>query len=162
MFDKDHIRIGVIGWGRRGRILARIAAEVTGGLLKAVAYADPGAEMVQVRDEPHSNRPRRYHNASAMLAEESLDGVLICSPNDFHLGNLTALKGSRLPILLEKPLESSFKKICEVLRYARTYTGPIVVSHCMRYAPILREAERMLKRGDIGPVSYTHLTLPTN
>ena len=87
-----------------------------------------------------------------MLAAEKLDGLIIASPNCFHYGNLKDCMSANLPLLLEKPLDSSFEKICEIVRLSRKYKAPIMVDHVMRYAPIIQKAKQLIVSGDIGKV----------
>lgn len=146
------LRLGVVGWGRRGGSVARTGYDALGGMLETVACVEPSAEQYATTSERNGLKPHRYATVKDMLAKEKLDGVLIASPNNFHLDNLGALADSGLPLLLEKPLDCSFEKICEVVRFAERYPAPIVVCHCLRYAPILQEAKKMLNRGDIGEI----------
>jgi len=146
------VQIGVVGWNGRAGHVSETAFHTTGGLMKPVACMEPYDEMYAKGCENFKFTPRRYKTVKAMLEAESLDGLIIGSPDAFHLENLRECAGSGIPILLEKPLDSTFEKICDVVRFARTYDGPIMVGHCMRYAPILQQAKKMIDRGDIGRV----------
>lgn len=150
MGKKLALEIGVVGWNGRGGGVAGEAYEATGGLMKPVACVEPYDNMYAEGCARFKFTPRRYRTVSEMLSGERLDGALIASPNAFHLENLQAFKGSGIPLMLEKPLDSTFEKICEVVRFCRGYNAPVAVGHCMRYAPILRQAHAMLRRGDIG------------
>jgi predicted dehydrogenase len=150
--DKYQLKMGVIGWDGRGGRVARDGFEATGGLIAPVACVEPYDDRYERACRTFELTPRRYHTIAEMLAKEKLDCALISTPNQFHLENLLELKDSRLPVLLEKPLDSSFERICEVVRFADRYEAPILVGHSMRYAPILREAKKMIARGDIGAV----------
>ena len=152
MHEKEAVKIGIVGWNGRGGELARDSVEATGGLMQPVACVEPSDEMYEKGCRHIGLNPERYLSVKEMLARERLDGAVIASPNAFHLDNLRDFAGSGLPLILEKPLESSFEKICEVVRVARTHDAPIVVGHCMRYAPILCEGKKMLARGDIGRI----------
>lgn len=162
MREKEAIKMGIVGWNGRGGELARDSVKATGGLIQPVACVDPSDEMYAIGCERVGLKPKRYLSVKEMLAEEHLDGAIIASPNDCHLENLRDFAGSGIPLLLEKPLDSSFEKICDVVRFARTYEAPILVGHCMRYAPILREAKKMLARGDIGKICSTRFVQNCN
>jgi predicted dehydrogenase len=83
---------------------------------------------------------------------EDIDAVIIASPNSKHLDTLQELGGSGLPVFLEKPLETSWESICDVARWAESYRAPVMVGHCMRYAPILQKARELIESGAIGKV----------
>jgi predicted dehydrogenase len=87
-----------------------------------------------------------------MLANENLDGLIIASPNCFHYDNLKDCINAGLPIMLEKPLESSFENICDIVRLAVKSKSPIMVDHVMRYAPIIQKAKHLINSGSIGKV----------
>jgi predicted dehydrogenase len=146
------IRLGVVGWGGRGGGVACEAIQATGGLMEPVACVDPSDEKYESGSERFGIRPARYESVRAMVESKTVDAVLIGSPNNCHLDNLREMEGFKLPVFLEKPLESTFEKICEVVRFARRYKGPILVGHCMRYAPIYQEVVKMLARGDVGKI----------
>jgi predicted dehydrogenase len=146
------IRLGVVGWGGRGGHVACESIQATGGLMEPVACVDPSDEKYESGCSRFGVRPTRYATVREMVESKSVDAVLIGSPNNFHLDNLRELEGLKLPVFLEKPLESRFEKICDVVRFARAYQGPILVGHCMRYAPIYKEVIKMLARGDVGEI----------
>lgn len=152
MLKNDKLKLGIVGWGARGGSVARSGYDALGGMLNPVACVEPSTESYDKTSKRFNLTPNRHQTVADMLSKEKLDAVMIASPNDLHLRNLQELKDSGLPILLEKPLESSFQLICDVVRFADTYKAPILVGHCMRYAPILQEAKKMLQRGDIGDV----------
>ncbi len=147
------IRIGVVGWKGRAGVILKDGFDATGGLIVPAACVEPFDDMYELGCKIYGFTPNRYKNISDMLEKEKLDAVIIGSPNSFHLEHLQCLAGMDIPVLLEKPLDSTFDKICEVVRFTRTYKGPILVGHCMRYAPILVQAKKMLKRGDIGRIT---------
>ncbi len=152
MLKKDKLNFGIIGWGGRGGAVARGGHDSLGGMLAPVACVEPSLESYEKTSKRYGLSPKRYLSVSDMLAKESLDAVMIATPNNVHLQNLNELKDSGLPILLEKPLECNFNLICDVVRFAENYRAPLMVGHCMRFAPILREAKKMIQRGDIGDV----------
>ena len=149
---KDKMNLGVVGWDGRGGTVAQIGYTALGGMIAPVACVEPSDERFATACKRYELQPRRYGTVKEMLAKEKLDGAMIASPNEFHLENLKDFQGSRLPILLEKPLDSQWKRICDVVRFAAKYDAPILVGHCMRFAPILTEAKKMIQRGDIGKV----------
>lgn len=150
--QKYQVKLGVVGWDGRGGRVARDGYDATGGMIAPVACVEPSDERYVKGCRRFEFEPRRYRSIKEMLAKEDLDCTLVATPNRFHLENLRELQGSGMPVLLEKPLDSSFEKICDVVRFAAAYDAPILVGHSMRYAPILREAKKMLTRGDIGEI----------
>ena len=145
-------KIGVIGWGGRGGHVANTAHHATGGLIVPVACVEPFDEAYDRGCRDWGFTPNRYESVEQMLHAETLDGAIIASPNFCHLEHLRPFAPAEIPLLLEKPLDSTFEKICDVLRFARRYKASILVGHCMRFAPILNEAKKILDRGQIGRI----------
>ncbi len=148
----DVLKIGVIGWGCRGRRLGQEMAEATAGKMQAVACVEPDDAAWKLALTECPVRPERYTTVTQMMNSEKLDGLLIASSNYVHLQNLLELGDVALPMLLEKPLDSTLESIFEVVRFCEKYSAPVMVGHCMRYAPVITAAENMLRRGDIGNI----------
>lgn len=144
--------IGIVGMGQRGSLLAHESATHTSGLLKPVATVDPSEESVTSAKDKYGLDLKRYDSVPDMLKAETLDGIVISSPNDMHLQNLRELGDRSLPVLCEKPLDSSWEKISDVVRFCEAHGAPVVVGHCMRYAPILDKAKELVLSGAIGEV----------
>ena len=144
-------KIGIIGFGSIGRHLGRELRTATGGLATVTAVVEPNDEKFSQGCKFIGYEPLRCDSIRTIL-EHDLDGIIISSPNGCHLENLKELEGNSIPILLEKPLDSSLEKICDVLRFAQAYRGPIVVDHVMRYAPIVAQAKELLSSGAIGGI----------
>ena len=143
--------VGIIGLGVMGKHLGRELRVATGGLVTVSAVVEPDDDKFAKGCEFLGYEPSRCENISKILKHD-LDGIIISSPNCCHLDNLRECEGHNIPILLEKPLDSSFEKICDVVRFAERYPGPIVVDHVMRYAPIVAKAKELLVSGAIGKI----------
>lgn len=146
------INLGVIGFGGRGGHVASQGMKMTDGMLDIVAAVETDKGIYEQSCSEYGVRPRLYASVEDMLKGERLDAALIGTPNQFHLENLKAFEGMSIPIFMEKPLDSTFERICEVVRFSERYKGSIMVGHCMRYAPILAKAKNMLVSGAIGKI----------
>lgn len=145
-------KIGIIGFGEMGKRHALEYHHATHGKMNFIAVVEPEEGRYEEGCEWYGKRPTRYLDVKEMLDNETLDALIIASPNCFHYENLKTCMAANLPLLLEKPLESSFDKICEIVRLARTYKAPVMVDHVMRYAPIIQKAKELITVGSIGKV----------
>lgn len=153
------IRIGVAGFnGGRGGGMTHVGNMATGGHIICAAAFDPNDQAFEWACKTFEAQPTRYPSVKAMIAGEPLDGVIIASPNHCHLANLKELAGSCLPVIVEKPLDSTWEKICELVRFAQAYKGPIVVGHCLRFSPVFRRAKELIDQGAIGKVCSVRYT----
>jgi len=152
MSNYNEIKIGIIGFGEMGKRHALEYHHATQGKMNFLAVMEPEELRYEEGCAWYGKRPKRYTSVKEMLAKEKLDGLIIASPNYFHNENLKDCMSANLPILLEKPLETSFEKICEIVRLARAYQAPVMVDHVMRYAPIIQKAKNLIETGSIGKV----------
>ncbi len=146
------IRLASIGFGGRGGGVAAWCVKHTGGLFEHVAANDISEEIHEKACRYFDTAPKFYRSIREMVSREKIDAAVIGSPNSTHFENLREFEGLDIAILLEKPLDASFDNICNIMRFAEEYRGPILVGHCMRYAPILRKAKTMIADGDIGNI----------
>jgi len=147
-----NLRVGIIGFGSRGGDLAASMKMAANGKMEATAAVEPNIDGFERISDQFGCRPERFGSIPEMLSAGNVDAVMIASPNWCHLENLRELQGTRLPIFLEKPLDAGWEQICELVRWTETHPAPILVGHCMRYAPILRRAKKMIEAGEIGRV----------
>jgi len=99
----DRIQIGIIGVGAR----------VQSGLLEA-AVAAPGAEVIGVCDaykgrvtralERLGNKAKDYGDWRALLADKSIDAVIIGTPDHWHKQQTLAALAAGKDVSLEKPM----------------------------------------------------------
>lgn len=153
MTMKKNINVGLVGcYGRPGAV-ASVLRLRTGGRAKITACVDPiDASYERAMKTYNFDEMVRYETIPEMLEKGNLDAVIIGSPNSFHLEHLRYLKDQNIPILLEKPLDANWENICEIMRFCRDYKAPVLVGHCMRFAPILVKAKEMIKSGMLGKV----------
>lgn len=152
MSEDSVVNVGIIGFGEMGKRHALEYHNATRGKMNFVAVVEPEDARYKEGCEWYGKTPKRYDNVNDMLKAESLDGIIIASPNCFHLENLKDCMSSNLPLMIEKPLESSFDKICDLVRLTHSYKAPIMVDHVMRYAPIIQKSKKLIQAGEIGKV----------
>ncbi len=146
------INLGIAGFGRMGRHLTRDLLAAAAGVAEIAGVVEPDDAAYQAGADFIQRRPPRFSSIRGMLKQTGPDAIVIAAPNHVHLDCLRELEGCRIPILLEKPLESEWGKIIEVARFARRYAGPVMVDHCMRYSPISGQARELLAQGAIGRI----------
>ncbi len=150
------MQLAIVGFGEMGKRHGRDFIEFSRGKVKLQAVVEPDDVCYEEGCKWTGCRPARYDSVKAMLAREKPNGVIIASPNHTHLDNLRNLEQAAVPLLLEKPLDSSFERICEVVRFSRRYPAPIMVHHVMRYAPIVQKARELITSGVLGNVCSAH------
>jgi myo-inositol 2-dehydrogenase/D-chiro-inositol 1-dehydrogenase len=105
--------IGVIGAGVMGGDHARVVAgSVRGAEVRAIADADPARAAAVAQ----ANGVGTVHSDPlALIAEPSVDAVLIASPDDTHVPYTLACIAAGKPVLCEKPLAPTAEGCIEVM-----------------------------------------------
>ena len=142
------IRMGVIGLGMMGRNHARIAREVSGVELVAVADA---------MGDPHKAAGDLPLFASvAELIDYGIDAAVVAVPTQFHESVGLELAAAGVHSLIEKPISDSIeagKRLVE----AFGNNGLIgAVGHIERFNPALIELRKRLDNGELGQVHQIH------
>jgi predicted dehydrogenase len=143
------VRYGLIGAGMMGREHIRNLALVPGAVVAAVS--DPDAEQRDLSSAA-ADGAAAHPDHRALLAERSLQAVVIASPNDTHktiLDDIFAMRPD-LPILVEKPVCTSEADCAALERAAAAHRAPIWVAMEYRYMPPVAELIREVRSGTVG------------
>src|SRR5205085_8244749 len=81
-----------------------------------------------------------------------LDAVFIITPHAFHFAQATACLDAGLDVLLEKPMVMTAEEATALIE-TRDRTGRlVVVAFQGSLSPQVREAARLLRSGELGPI----------
>jgi predicted dehydrogenase len=137
------VRYGIIGCGMMGQEHLRNIALLPEA--EVVAIYEPDAEM-RAAAAALAPRARLAESLAAVLAETSVNCLLIASPNHLHLQQLEEIAATRpLPVLVEKPLFTDPADAGRLAALGARYPAPVWVAMEYRYMPpvahLLREAQ---------------------
>lgn len=142
------IRMGVIGLGMMGRHHARVAREIDG--VELVALAD-------AMGDPHGAAAGlpRYDTVADLIAH-GIDAAIVAVPTQFHEEVGLALAEAGVHALIEKPIAESIEagqRLVEAFD-----SGGLVgaVGHIERFNPALVDLRKRIERGDLGQVYQIH------
>jgi predicted dehydrogenase len=103
-------------------------------------------------------KTRCYRHLEALLAEEKLDFLDVCTPPAMHNPIILQACAHGLHVLCEKPLTVSVQALQQIMTAAAT-AGVLVFSvHNWKYAPLFQALKRLLEDGEIGRPTYVELT----
>jgi len=92
-----------------------------------------------------------YDNIETLLSHYNIDGVIIASPNDFHLEHLAICILHKLPCLVEKPLASTLEEAREIMKLASSNElTPILVGHHRAHSSLVQESIKIIQSGALG------------
>lgn len=142
------IRVGVIGLGMMGRHHARVAREISGVELVAVADA---------LGDPHGVAgPLTRYDSVEDLISHGIDAAIVAVPTHLHEEVGLELAEAGVHALIEKPVAHSLEsgeKLVEAFEQ-RNLVG--AVGHIERFNPALMSLRSRLDQGDLGEVYQIH------
>lgn len=146
------MKVGICGLGDRMGYLAKVFAD-TIQKFDIVCYADPKPTGFRRMDDQHVRRLRGFKDLESMMEKESLDLVMIGSPNAFHYDQLSHVLESRVKIFCEKPVVVTEEETLNLLRKLKTVgTDQIMVGLVLRYAPLYQDLVRLQIKGVLGDI----------
>ena len=151
----DHVNIGLIGCGGRGRADA--------GLLRQ--FSD--AKVVAVCDvyEPHAEAAkawagsgcRSYGDFRRLLEQQDIDAVLVATPDHWHAAITVLACQAGKDVYVEKPLGHTIREGRKMVEAARRYNRVVQTGTQHRSAPHFRQAAEIVQSGQIGPVHFVRV-----
>ena len=148
------MNVGLVGYGSIAReharaILALGATPEHASLrLSAVAGRQPEPAEAFARE---FGLARTTTQVDELLADPTLDAVVICSPTDLHADQTERALGAGKHVLCEIPLATSLAETDRLIDLAEAVDRKLMVCHTQRYHPALREARRMVEAGELHP-----------
>jgi predicted dehydrogenase len=153
--EQPPLRIGVIGYGYWGPNLARNAAQHPETELVAIADRDPrrlGAARVA---HPAVARGLNEHD---LLADPSIDAVLIATPPETHCALVVEALERGKHVLVEKPLATSVADAARMVATARACGRTLAVDHTFLFTGAVRKMKEYFVAGEMGEVYYYDAT----
>ena len=141
------LRIGVIGFGLRGRLAEHAHRPGDGSAVVALCDPSPGAGE---RFRERFGDDVTVDTGIDRFLERDLDVVFVLSPDDLHYHHAHALLERDIAVYLEKPMAITTADCDALLALARRRSGRLYVGHNMRHMPFVREMKRQIDAGAIG------------
>lgn len=147
-------RFALIGTGNRGTTMW--GKELLAGWrehVDLVAIVDTNSLRAErARTMIGSNAPI-YENIDAMLAEQQVDMVIVCTPDYTHDDIVVRALEAGIDVITEKPMTTAVDKIRRILDAEKRSGRRVDVSFNYRYAPTAARIKELLNAGEIGRVT---------
>ena len=156
----NRVRVGLIGCGGRGMLVARLMREVPDVDFAAVCDLNP----------PHLERAKEWAGPSAkeykdfrrLLEQKDVDAVLIATPDHWHaIPTVLACQAGK-DVYVEKPLAHNIKEGRAMVVAARRHNRVVQMGTQQRSAPHYAEVARIIQSGALGPVHFVRIWNYTN
>lgn len=98
--------------------------------------------------------PRVYDTLQDLLADSTVDAVVIATPNNLHATHTLAALRAGKHVLVEKPMAVEVPDALEMIRVARAAGRALGVGFHLRHHALIAEARRRITNGEIGAIHY--------
>lgn len=159
----DPLRLGIIGAGA----IVQVAHLPVLRRVKAVdvaAICDTDLPKARALADRYAIRGV-YDDLEDLLAHESLDALLLSTPNHLHEPHILAGLSAGLHILVEKPLAMSAASAQKVVKAADRRDRVVMVGMSHRYRPDAQAIRQFVQNGELGELDSVrgswHLARPS-
>jgi predicted dehydrogenase len=147
------IRIAQVGVGYWGPNLARNFAATEGGELVALCDRD-ARRLAQIgRQLPGTRLVADYED---ILADKSVDAVVIATPVATHFELAEAALSSGKHVFVEKPLATSSDECQRLIDLAEQNDRRLMVGHVFVYNAAVQAIKGYIDRGELGEIYYVY------
>lgn len=147
------LKLGIVGTGRTVGIAANHAIAINAGNRARIA-------AVYNRTPESSKAFAASHCPDAFICESyaqllgQVDAVVLCTPNDAHVGQAAEAIEAGRPVLLEKPMGTELAPCRRLVASARTANVLVMVGYVYRYSPVTTAVKTLMQQS-MGKV-YTY------
>lgn len=148
----DRLRIGVVGIGNMGSVHAVqiFEGKVKGAILTAVCDIDK--ERLDWAKERFGDGVLRYKDYERLLADGSVDAILIVTPHWLHPVIAVKAFEKRIHVLTEKPAGVDTASVSE-MNYAAKVGGMVFgIMYNQRTNPLYKKLHDLVREGALGEI----------
>ena len=153
MSEAPAVSLAVVGLGYWGPNLARNVAAIPGVRLAWCCDADAALLEAAGAQFPGA---ARSDSLAEVLADETLDGVLLATPVRTHGELAVAVLEAGKHCFVEKPLAHSVAAAQRAVDAAAASGRLLMVGHLLEYHPGVRALADLIERGELGDIHYIY------
>ena len=147
----DRVQVGVIGCGARSHELIAALMKVQGTAITAVADAYKG--RLERAVDRIGNTAKIYKNYKEILADKSVDAVVIVTPDHWHRTMVVDAVNAGKDVYCEKPLTYRSSEGPEIIAAAQKNNRIVQVSSQGVSGDTAQKAREMIRSGKLGKVT---------
>ena len=152
------VNVGIVGLGRWAKVLARAAAKskkikIVAGYSRSEEKRHAFQEEMGIPAAP---------SIEALLADSSIEGVILTVPNEQHLPVAAAVAKARKHVYTEKPIASTLEEGLEIEALERKYGITVTVGHSARLMAGIRKIREAIDKDELGRVAFIEANFSNN
>ena len=140
------LNVAVVGMGWWGKIIVPLIAKSEKLKVAKVVEVNPTA----VADFASEHRVEVVSDFSAVLADPTIQGVVLCTPHTQHTDQIVAAARAGKHIYCEKPLSMTRADVLRAVEAVNTAKVALAVGHERRFEPPIIELMKVVKSGELG------------
>lgn len=148
----EKLKVALIGTGGISQIF-RIPALQNIENVELVALCDVDEAKVSFIAEKY-NIKNVYYDIENLLKKETLDGIFICTPNNFHYPMALASLESKVPTFIEKPMALNQTQAERLAKTANKIDVPLVMGMNNRFRDDAIILKDFLNKNELGDPFY--------
>ena len=142
----DHLRIGVVGAGYMGTNFARLIQAHP--LCELAGIADLNPEVAARASD--SLGCAAFSSAEALLGSGRVDGLVVTTVEDQHVGPCLAAFAQGAGVLVEKPIATTVEDAEAIIAAAAAAGRPLLVGHVLRFDARYARLQEDVASGVVG------------
>ena len=155
----DRVRIGVMGVGGRGTLLAGWFAAMPD--VEVVYLCDVNQrrfdQALDAVETAQGSSPELIGNFRAMLDDKTIDAVVNATPDHWHApGTVMACQAGK-DVYVEKPLSHDIREGRKMIEAARKYKRVVQVGTQTRSSEYVKLGAEYIESGNLGRVSFVRV-----
>jgi UDP-N-acetyl-2-amino-2-deoxyglucuronate dehydrogenase len=154
--ENSKLRFGIIGCGVIGPIHAEAISTLPDAELVAVADVVPESAQKLA----HKFHVTAYTNAQAMLDNERLDVVDVCTPSGMHSEFACMVMRSGRDVIVEKPMEITRERMDEMLRVQQETGRKMAVISQHRFDKATQQVRALIEEQAFGRLVLGNAAIP--
>ena len=152
------VKVGIVGLGRWAKVLTRAAAKseklkIVAGYSRSAEKRDAFQAEMKVTSAP---------NMEAILADPSIEGVILTVPNEQHLPMAELVAKAKKHVYTEKPIASSLAEGLQIADLEKKFGITVTVGHSARLMGGIRKIRDAIDKGELGRVAFIEANFSNN
>ncbi|HUL69250.1 MAG TPA: Gfo/Idh/MocA family oxidoreductase, partial [Gemmatimonadales bacterium] len=146
----DPLRVGIIGAGAITQVgHLPVLRKLKGIEIAAICDSDvPKARALAAR----AGIPDAFEDIEELLGAESLEVVVICTPNHLHEPHVIAALSAGVHVLVERPLALSVASAQRILKESQKRNRLVMVGMNHRYRTDVQMVRSFVQSGELGEI----------
>ena len=91
-----------------------------------------------------------FKTQDELIAKARPDGIVLATPNQFHVDHAITCIDAGLPILLEKPIATTLAEGERLAKIVEQKNAYVLIGHHRAHSPIMTRAKEIIDAGTLG------------